>query len=120
LNEEYRKLNETYFGPATFIDQEIEIEWARIPHFYYNFYVFQYATGISAALALADKVVKGDQKDRDAYLSFLKGGSSKYPIEMLKMAGIDMTSPAPVKAAIQTFDQLLTELEQLLSQTANI
>lgn len=117
LKEEYRKLNEIYFGPATFIDKEIEIEWARIPHFYYNFYVFQYATGISAALALADKVVKGNQKDRDAYLAFLKGGSSQYPIEMLKMAGIDMTSPAPVKAAIDTFDQLLTELEHLLNET---
>lgn len=115
LKEEYRKLNGLYFGPATVIDKEIEIEWARIPHFYYNFYVFQYATGISAALALADKVVNGNQKDRDAYLSFLKGGSSKYPIEMLKMAGIDMTSPAPVKAAIDTFDRLLTELEQLLA-----
>lgn len=117
LKEEYRKLNAFYFGPATFLDKEIDIEWARIPHFYYNFYVFQYATGISAALALADKVVKGDQKDRDAYLAFLKGGSSQYPIEMLKMAGIDMTSPAPVKAAIETFDQLLTELEQLLNET---
>lgn len=120
LKEEYRKLNETYFGSATFIDKEIEIEWARIPHFYYNFYVFQYATGISAALALAEKVVKGNEKDRDAYLAFLKGGSSQYPIEMLKMAGIDMTSPAPVKAAIETFDRLLTELEELLNQTTPI
>lgn len=116
LKEEYRKLNQLYFGPATIIDEEIEIEWARIPHFYYNFYVYQYATGISAALALADKVVKGNAADREAYLSFLKGGSSKYPIDMLKMAGIDMTSPAPVKAAIQTFDNLLTELEQLLNE----
>lgn len=116
LKEEYRKLNQLYFGPAIVIDPEIEIEWARIPHFYYNFYVYQYATGISAALALAEKVVKGNEQDRDAYLAFLKGGSSKYPIEMLKMAGIDMTSPAPVKAAIQTFDQLLTELENLLDQ----
>lgn len=120
LKREYRQLNEIYFGSTTFIDPEIEIEWARIPHFYYNFYVFQYATGISAALALAEKVVKGGQKDREAYLSFLKGGSSQYPIDMLKMAGIDMTSPAPVKAAIQTFDQLLTELEQLLHQTAKV
>lgn len=118
LKQEYRQLNATYFGPSTFIDPEIEIEWARIPHFYYNFYVFQYATGISAALALANKVLKGDEQDRKAYLSFLKGGSSQYPIDMLKMAGIDMTSPAPVKAAIQTFDQLLTELEQLLNQTS--
>jgi oligoendopeptidase F len=118
LKQEYRQLNQTYFGSATFIDNEIEIEWARIPHFYYNFYVFQYATGISAALALAEKVVNGTEQDRAAYLSFLKGGSSQYPIDMLKMAGIDMTSPAPVKAAIQTFDHLLTELEQLLNQTA--
>lgn len=116
LKQEYRRLNQLYFGPATVIDEEIDIEWARIPHFYYNFYVFQYATGISAALALADKVVGGTEKDRDAYLSFLKGGSSQYPIDMLKMAGIDMTSPAPVKAAIATFDRLLTELEELLNQ----
>ncbi len=116
LKDEYRELNSRYFGPSTIIDREIEIEWARIPHFYYNFYVFQYATGISAALALAEKVVNGNEKDRDAYLAFLKGGSSQYPIEMLKMAGIDMTSPNPVKAAIQTFDSLVTELEtQLLA-----
>jgi oligoendopeptidase F len=117
LKQAYRQLNQRYFGPATVIDQDIEIEWARIPHFYYNFYVFQYATGISAALALAEKVVKGTQQDREAYLAFLKGGSSQYPIDMLKMAGIDMTSPAPVKSAIQTFDHLLTELEELLKQT---
>jgi oligoendopeptidase F len=120
LKQEYRQLNQRYFGPATVIDPEIEIEWARIPHFYYNFYVFQYATGISAALALAEKVVKGTEQDRTAYLSFLKGGSSQYPIEMLKMAGIDMTSPAPVKAAIQIFDHLLTELEQLLDETVKV
>lgn len=116
LKQEYRKLNHLYFGPATVIDEEIDIEWARIPHFYYNFYVYQYATGISAALTLADKVITGTEKERQAYLSFLKGGSSQYPIEMLKMAGIDMTSPEPVKTAIQTFDHLLTELEQLLNQ----
>lgn len=116
LNEEYERLNHLYFGPSIVIDKEITSEWARIPHFYYNFYVFQYATGISAALALADKVVNGEEKDREDYLSFLKGGSSRYPIDMLKMAGIDMTSPAPVKAAIETFDRLLTELEQLLKQ----
>lgn len=117
LKEEYRKLNISWFGPAVCIDSEIDIEWARIPHFYYNFYVYQYATGISAALALSHKVVTGGEKDRDAYLAFLQGGSSKYPIEMLKMAGIDMTSPKPVEAAIQTFDDLLTELEQLLDKS---
>ncbi len=115
LKQEYRQLNYKYFGPHVVIDEEIDIEWARIPHFYYNFYVFQYATGISAALALSDKVVNGDDKDREDYLSFLKGGSSQYPIDMLKMAGIDMESPAPVKAAILKFDRLLTELDHLLT-----
>jgi oligoendopeptidase F len=114
LKKEYVKLNQTYFGPALVSDPEIAIEWARIPHFYYNFYVYQYATGISAALALANKVVKGGEKEREAYLSFLKGGSSKYPIDMLKMAGIDMTTPEPIHAAIDYFDRLLTELEELL------
>jgi oligoendopeptidase F len=114
LKEEYRQLNKKYFGPAVVIDDLVEIEWARIPHFYYNFYVFQYATGISAALALTDKVVNGQEKDREAYLNFLKGGSSQYPIEMLKMAGINMESPLPVKAAIRKFDLLLDELDSLL------
>lgn len=119
LKQEYRQLNYKYFGPHVVIDEEIDIEWARIPHFYYNFYVFQYATGISAALALSDKVVNGDDKDREEYLSFLKGGSSQYPIDMLKMAGIDMESPAPVKAAIHKFDTLLTELDHLLTSVEN-
>ncbi|WP_044045029.1 oligoendopeptidase F [Candidatus Protochlamydia amoebophila] len=115
LKQEYRKLNHKYFGPDVIIDKAIDIEWARIPHFYYNFYVFQYATGISAALAIADKVVNGQQQDRENYLNFLKGGCSQYPIEMLKMAGIDMESPLPVKSTIQKFDQLLNELESLLT-----
>lgn len=116
LKQEYRQLNQRYFGPETIIDKEIEIEWARIPHFYYNFYVFQYATGISAALTLADKVMKGKERDREVYLTFLKGGSSQYPIEMLKQAGVDMTSSTPVKGVIHTFDNLLTDLEQLLEE----
>ncbi len=107
LNTEFRKLNEIYFGDSITIDEEIEIEWARIPHFYYNFYVYQYATGISAALALSEKVVNGGNNEREDYLSFFKGGSSKYPIEMLKMAGVDMRSPEPVKAAIQKFGNLV-------------
>lgn len=115
LKEEYKKLNAKYFGPSVIIDEEIGIEWARIPHFYYNFYVYQYATGISAALALSDKVLSGGKSDQEAYLNFLKGGSSKYPIDMLKMAGVDMTSPHPVKAAINKFDKRLTELESLLA-----
>ncbi|KAF3362270.1 Oligoendopeptidase F-like protein [Chlamydiales bacterium STE3] len=117
LDEEYQKLNEFYFGPSVFCDKEIEIEWARIPHFYYNFYVFQYATGISAALALADKVKSGGDKEREDYLSFLKSGSSLYPIDLLLKAGIDMRAPLPVLAAIDKFDRLVTELEELTNQT---
>ena len=91
---------------------EIDIEWARIPHFYYNFYVYQYATGISAAPCLEPiKWSIGGKKEREAYLAFLKGGSSRYPIDMLKIAGVDMGPPAPVKAAIQILATLLTELE---------
>lgn len=114
LKEEYKQLNRKYFGPSVVIDEEIGIEWARIPHFYYNFYVYQYATGISAALALSEKVLKGGQSDQKAYLDFLRGGSSKYPIDLLKGAGVDMTTSLPVKAAINKFGERLTELENLL------
>jgi oligoendopeptidase F len=114
LREEYRKLNVLYFGPDVVLDPEIDMEWARIPHFYYNFYVYQYATGISAALALAQLVVEGGDKERNAYLGFLKSGSSDYPIEILKQAGVDMCSPAPVEAAIGQFDRLVKELSSLL------
>lgn len=114
LREEYRKLNARYFGPKVIIDPESEIEWARIPHFYYNFYVYQYATGISAALALADRVVNGGNTEREAYLSFLKGGSSRYPIDMLAMAGVNMLSPEPVTKAIQKFGKLVDQLQKEL------
>lgn len=114
LKQEFRELNARYFGPTVVIDKEAEIEWSRIPHFYYNFYVFQYATGISAALALAEKVVSGGEAEREAYLSFLKGGSSRYPIEMLKLAGVDMSTPQPVKATIKRFSLLVDELKELI------
>lgn len=115
LKEEYRKLNAKYFGPGVVIDEVAEMEWSRIPHFYYNFYVFQYATGISAALALAEKVVGGGEKERTDYLEFLKAGSSHYPIEILKQAGVDMRKPDPVKAAIKKFRGLVKELGELLA-----
>jgi oligoendopeptidase F len=112
LKEEYRKLNEAYFGPSVVLDDLIDIEWARIPHFYYNFYVYQYATGISAALSLVEIVTNGGDKEREAYLNFLKGGSSHYPIELLQLAGVDMRSPKPVKTAIDKFEVLVKLLEK--------
>ncbi|MEZ5315720.1 MAG: oligoendopeptidase F [Chlamydiales bacterium] len=107
----YYQLNVDYFGPDAFIDEEIQIEWARIPHFYYNFYVYQYATGISAALTLAEKVLSGDAKARDHYLQFLKGGSSLFPIELLKLAGVDMISTEPIEGIFHKFNSLLDQFE---------
>jgi len=114
LKDYYYKLNIDYFGPACVIDEVIAVEWSRIPHFYYNFYVYQYATGISAALALCEKVLSGDEKCRKAYLAFLSSGGSLFPIDLLKLAGVDMTSSSPVEATIRTFDRLQSELEKLI------
>ncbi|MEC7839320.1 MAG: oligoendopeptidase F [Chlamydiota bacterium] len=116
LKEEFLKLNRTYFGPNVEIDEVAKIEWARIPHFYYNFYVYQYATGISAALALCDRVINGGEKERDDYLNFLKSGCSKYPVETLRLAGVDMSTPQPVKSAIDRFDTLVDDLGKLLKK----
>lgn len=113
LNELYRDLNAFYYGPEVTLDETIQWEWARIPHFYYDFYVFQYATGISAAMALAEKVTQGGLTDQEAYLDFLKSGCSRYPIDTLKLAGVDMRSPAPVELAIQSFDKWVKELDRL-------
>ena len=115
LKEKYLELNQAYFGPEAVIDPEIAIEWARIPHFYYNFYVYQYATGISAAFSLIEKVGSGEKTARDAYLAFLKSGGKDFPLELLKIAGVDMTSPQPVQATIRKFESLVKELEALLS-----
>ena len=114
LSEKYLALNRLYFGPDMVSDGEIGLEWARIPHFFYNYYVFQYATGISAAVALADRILKeGDAAVAD-YKKFLSGGSSSDPISLLKLAGVDMSSPAPIKAALSLFGELLDEMEKLL------
>lgn len=118
LRESYHALNKKYFGNEVVIDEAIDIEWARIPHFYYNFYVYQYATGISAALTLSDKIEKGGDTDKEAYLSFLKGGSSKFPMELLTIAGADMSKPEPVMTAIDRFDRMLDELEELIQEPA--
>ena len=113
LCSEYKKLNELYFGPDMVIDEEIAMEWARIPHFYYNYYVFQYATGYSAAIALSRKILAEGESAVKDYLGFLSGGCSKSPIDLLKGAGVDMTSPEPVDQALQLFGELLDEMEEL-------
>lgn len=114
LNTEYRKLNRLYFGDGIVLDDEIDMEWMRIPHFYYNYYVFQYATGYSAAIALSRRILDEGKPAVEDYLKFLSGGCSKSPIDLLKIAGVDMSSPAPVNAALQLFGRLLDEMEELV------
>jgi len=114
LSERYKELNQRYYGAETIIDDLIGIEWGRIPHFYYNFYVYQYATGISAASALVQQILQEGQPAVERYLKFLSSGSSNYSIELLKKAGVDMTSPEPVRQAFQLFESYLTQMEQLL------
>jgi oligoendopeptidase F len=114
LRGEYRKLLDAYFGPDVVIDSELELECLRIPHFYGAFYVYKYATGLSAAIALSERVLGGGKAELDAYLNFLKAGCSKWPLDLLRDAGVDMETPAPVDAALKRFDRLVTELEGLL------
>jgi oligoendopeptidase F len=114
LRGEYRKLLNLYFGPNFVIDKELELECMRIPHFYRAFYVYKYATGISAAIALSEKVTKGGPSDLADYMTLLKGGGSKWPINLLKDAGVDMEKPAAVDAALAHFEKLVDELDQLL------
>jgi oligoendopeptidase F len=114
LRGEYRKLLELYFGPKFTIDPQLELECLRIPHFYRAFYVYKYATGLSAAIALSQKVLNGGPEALNAYLSFLSGGCSKYPLELLREAGVDMEQPEPVNTALDQFDHLVSELEALL------
>jgi oligoendopeptidase F len=115
LTEMYTDLNQQYYGGEAVIDELIGIEWARIPHFYYNFYVYQYATGISAASALVQQILHEGQPAVDRYLKFLSSGSSDYSIELLKKAGVDMTTPEPVRQAFELFESYLGQMESLLS-----
>lgn len=110
----YRGLLETYFGPDFTLDDELSLECLRIPHFYRAFYVYKYATGLSAAIALAERVLSGGEAELNDYLNFLKGGSSKYSLDLLKDAGVDMRKPKPVDTALKHFDQLVEELDELL------
>ena len=116
LCAEYRRLNEEYYGPDMVVDDYIALEWARIPHFYYNYYVFQYATGYSAAIALSRRILNEGETAVKDYLNFLSGGCSKSPIDLLKGAGVDMTGPEPVEAALNLFGELLDEMESLIGE----
>ncbi len=115
LKDKYLELTRFYYGPDLVVDPEVAIEWARIPHFYYNFYVYQYATGISAALALADGVKRNGAEAKDRYLAFLSSGSSDYPIELLAKAGVDMRTPKPVSDALNEFGSYTDQLDKLLA-----
>ena len=114
LCAEYQRLCQVYYGDQVVIDQEISMEWARIPHFYYDYYVFQYATGYAAAMALSRRILKEGAPAVQDYLGFLSGGCSKSPIELLKGAGVDMTGPEAVEQALQLFGELLDEMEALV------
>jgi oligoendopeptidase F len=114
LRSHYRKLLDLYFGPDFKIDTELELECLRIPHFYRAFYVYKYATGLSAAIALSQRVTSGGEKELSDYLGFLKSGCSKYPLDLLRGAGVDMEKPDAVDTALKYFDTLVTELDELL------
>lgn len=116
LDEFYGKLNQRYYGDSVEPGGEIAKEWERIPHFYYNFYVYQYATGFAAATALANKVVHGTDQERDAYINFLKSGSSDYPTEIMKRAGVDMTKTDYLRDAFDTFEKRLNEFEKIIDE----
>ena len=116
LSEEYRKLNALYYGDGVVLDEEIDLEWARIPHFYYDYYVYQYATGYAAAIALSRRILKEGEPAVKDYITFLSSGSSQDPISLLKLAGVDLSTPEPVEQALCLFDELLTELEALCGE----
>ncbi len=115
LCEIYSQLNRAYFGDDVVVDEQIALEWSRIPHFYYRYYVYQYATGYAAAIALSNRILEEGAPAVADYKRFLSGGSSATPLELLRIAGVDMATPAPVTSALQLFDQLVDELAALLS-----
>ena len=116
LSDSYGKLNAKYYGPAVEEDPEIKFEWSRIQHFYYNYYVFQYSTGFSAASALAKKILNQEPEALENYLAYLKAGNSDYPVEVMKKAGVDMTQAAYIEDAMSMFEQRLNELEELIDR----
>ena len=116
LNDLYADLNEKYYGLSKEDNPEIQYEWARIPHFYYNYYVFQYSTGFAAASALAEKIVHGTQEDKDKYLEYLKAGNSDYPLNVIRKAGVDMEKEDYLNAAFEVFERRLNEFEALVEK----
>ena len=115
LSERYGKLCAEYFGPGIELDEEIKLEWSRIPHFYYNFYVYQYCIGFSAAIALSQRILSEGEPAVKDYIGYLSGGCSKTPIELLRGAGVDMATPDPINAALKYFGELVDQLEQELN-----
>ena len=116
LCAKYGELNRQYYGEDIEPDPEIALEWARIPHFYYNFYVYQYATGFSCAIALSQRILREGKPAVDNYIRFLSGGCSADPVTLLRGAGVDIASPAPVSDALKLFDQLIGEMEELTAE----
>lgn len=114
IDSEYARINKFYYGKHMDTDDLIAVEWARVPHFYYNFYVYKYATGMAAAITLAENILSGNQDKLDAYFGFLKAGSSKDVLDIMKDAGVDLSTPAPVEACLKMFDRMVDELAQLL------
>ena len=112
---EYGKLLQQYFGPDFSLDEELQLECFRIPHFYRAFYVYQYATGLSAAIALTERISQGGREELNDYQNFLQGGCAKFPLDLLRDAGVDMERPEPVKTALDHFSRLVDELDELLA-----
>lgn len=116
LNKTYAEINDKFYGDVVVNDEEIQYEWSRIPHFYMGYYVYQYSTGFCAATALADKILNEEEGALDAYLGYLKSGSSDYPIEVMKKAGLDMTNKDYLQRAMDVFEQRLNQLEEVVKE----
>ena len=116
LSNEYYKLNKEYFGPNVVVDEEIKYEWERIPHFYYDFYVYKYAIGLSSACYIVDGIVNNKPNALENYLKFLKSGGSDYPANELKIAGVDVNSSEVIESAIKMFDETINEFKTLIKK----
>ncbi len=114
LQQKWLELNKKFFGPDCYIDEPISMEWARIPHFYTSFYVFKYVTGFSAATAIAQDIIDQKPNAQQNYIQFLKSGGSDYAINLLKKAGVDLTTPDPIEKTVAVFNELLDEMEELV------